>query len=676
MKKFKLLLGLSFLLAGCSLSLPTLSHPNSSSDSNSFNSESLGGNSSSSESSSSSVYVDPKIEAYGYEPHLTEQMPKISVTTEDGSNDFATKYNRNDKLNGLIDYVDCKITTSNCEDDYILEDVDCEIKVRGNYTLTYDKKPLRLKFNKKQKMFGLNDDAKCKSWVLLADYKDRSMMNNATTFFLGNTILESDGYYSSDFKYVDVELNGEYWGVYLLVEQQQLNEYRIDLPEPDDGYEGTDIGYLLEYDGYYTEEDLDKGGDYTFTMGYNDNAQVQKYNGQSYRPNMKGFTIKSDITHENQVTFISSFMDNAYKIIYEAVYNDAPYVFSEDFSTISIDTTLSPQEAIEKVVDVKSLADMYLLQEIACDADIAWSSFYMDVSFEEGAFKKLTFEAPWDFDSAYGIKNGFVNSGTGLYAANSTNPWLTILINETWFQDIIKEKWAELIEYGVLERTLQHNLDATALYESKFNDELTRWPGKTYNNELTSTINNMKTHNEAAEFAYNWVKTRFNFINTIWGDGEDLYNKFEEIEGYEFYRYEAENATLSGSVTAKEDTQYNSSGGGYLGNVNDRQSTMQFTINSSVEQEVQLHLGISKRNVNININDLFIFSVNGTTITPEDKYITLTDTKDVWHIWYRMYVTNINLISGENTLLITTSGKSGISTNFDYIDIYAEHELS
>ena len=665
MKKIKLLMSLSFLLVGCSLTLPGLSNTTSSSD-----------NTSSSESSSSSIYVDPKIEAYGYEPHLTQTMPKISINTEDGKNDFATKYNRNDKIAGLVDYIDCTITTSNCDDEYILEDTACEVKVRGNYTLNYDKKPLRLKFNKKQKMFGLNDDAKCKSWVLLADYKDRSMMNNATTFFLGNTILGSDDFYSSDFKYVEVELNGEYWGVYLLVEQQQANENRMDLAEPDGDYEGTDIGYLLEYDGYYTEEDVSKGGDYTFTMNYNNNASVQKYNGGTYQPSMKGFTIKSDITHNNQVNFIRSYMDNTYKIMYEAAYNDTAYAFNDDFTSISIDSSLTPQEAIEQVVDVQSLADMYLIQEIACDADIAWSSFYMDVNFAEGAFKKLTFEAPWDFDSAYGIKNGIVNSGQGLYAANSSNPWLTILINESWFQEIIKEKWMDLIEYEVIDRVLQHNLDATTLYEQQFINELTRWPGKKYNSELTSTINNMDTQKEAAEFAYNWTKTRFNYINTIWGDGEDLFDKLEEIEGYEFYRYEAEDAVLTGSVTAKDGTQYNCSGGGYLGNVNDKKSTIEFTVNSSTSQDVQLHLGISKRNVNININDLFTIKVNDTTIQPDDKYIAITDTSDVWHIWYRTYLTDISLESGENKILFTTSGKSGISTNFDYIDIYAEHELS
>ena len=80
-------------------------------------------------------------------------------------------------------------------------------------------------------------------------------------------------------------------------------------------------------------------------------------------------------------------------------------------------------------------------------------------------------------------------------------------------------------------------------------------------------INSFTTQAQAAEYAQNWVRNRVNFINTIWGDGKDLTDDFEEIEGYNYYRYEAENAVLNGPV-AKDGPNYNCSGGRYLGNVN------------------------------------------------------------------------------------------------------------
>ena len=235
MKKKLFVLSTLLLVFGCNNTVNTLPNTSNSPITNTITSNDSTTSTTTNPSvnpTTSAPINDPRAEAYGYKEHISDVMPRIDVTTADGSNEFATKYDRNDKLAGKIDYVDCTITTSNCDEDYILNEAVCEIKVRGNYTLNYAKKPFRLKFDKKQKMFGLNDNAKAKSWVLLADWKDRSLSNNATNFFLGNTILASDGYYSSDYRHVEVYLNGKYWGVYLLAEQQQLNEYLIDLTEP------------------------------------------------------------------------------------------------------------------------------------------------------------------------------------------------------------------------------------------------------------------------------------------------------------------------------------------------------------------------------------------------------------------------------------------------------------
>jgi hypothetical protein len=107
-----------------------------------------------------------------------------------------------------MDYTSCKVSVSGCDEKYALTDIDAGVKVRGNYTANYDKKPLRIKFNKKQGMLGLNNNLKAKSWVPLADVKDSSLLRNASAFYLGKRILGSDGYYVSDFTPVKVNING------------------------------------------------------------------------------------------------------------------------------------------------------------------------------------------------------------------------------------------------------------------------------------------------------------------------------------------------------------------------------------------------------------------------------------------------------------------------------------
>ena len=129
-------------------------------------------------STDTSIEIDKEIlEKYSYFPVVSEVMPIIHINTKDGLNAFATQFRREDKMAGLIDYVDATIAVTECEDEFAFSDIEAEVKVRGNYTLNYDKKPIRIKFSKKQNLLGLHNGEKYKNWVLLADWKDLSMSN-------------------------------------------------------------------------------------------------------------------------------------------------------------------------------------------------------------------------------------------------------------------------------------------------------------------------------------------------------------------------------------------------------------------------------------------------------------------------------------------------------------------
>lgn len=466
---------------------------------------------------------DPEAARYAYRPQITQSMPRVRIDTTDKSSAFATDFSMEDKKNGRIDYVDCTVTVDKCEEEYVLDAADAEVKVRGNATLNYIKKPFRLKFRKKTGMLGLNGGAKCKSWVLLADWKDLSMLNNATAFYFGKTVLGSDGYYSTDFRNVNVYVNNRYWGVYLLVEQQQVNSNRVDITEPEEGYTGNDIGYLMEYDGYYTDENLALGGDYTFEMNYYNNAPLKRLDGTYATPRVKGYTIKSDIYAQSQVDFIRSYMDNVYTIAYKAVYEGAYYKFDEGYTELVRADYPSAEEAVSAVIDVQSLVDSYIIQEIACDYDVDWSSFYMDVDLSAAA-KKLTFEAPWDWDSSFGLR--FDVDSSGMYAANKSNPWLLLFINQPWFQQKVREKWDELYRCGVLKTSLALITECEKTYEEFYAANYRRWPERLAGeHEATEELNACKTQGEAAEYLYKWLHNRLNYLNAQWGNGKDVLAK-------------------------------------------------------------------------------------------------------------------------------------------------------
>lgn len=115
-----------------------------------------------------------------------------------------------------------------------------KIKGRGNSTWGMPKKPYRLKLDKKASLFKLNEE---KDWVLLANYIDPTLMLNAIAFKIGQ-LLEIP--YTNHAVPVDLTLNGEYMGNYLLTEQVEISSSRVDIDENN--------GVLLELDTNYDED--------------------------------------------------------------------------------------------------------------------------------------------------------------------------------------------------------------------------------------------------------------------------------------------------------------------------------------------------------------------------------------------------------------------------------------
>ncbi len=132
-----------------------------------------------------------------------------------------------------------------------LAETSMRIKGRGNSTWSWPKKPYKIKFDSKVSMAGFPAD---KEWVLLANYIDPGMLRNATAFKIGE-ILGME--WSNRSCLVDLYLNNEYQGCYLLCEQVKIAKNRVnitDLKDSDIEEPNVTGGYLLELDTYYDED--------------------------------------------------------------------------------------------------------------------------------------------------------------------------------------------------------------------------------------------------------------------------------------------------------------------------------------------------------------------------------------------------------------------------------------
>ena len=181
-------------------------------------------------------------------------IPNIKITTVDGEDPDWHSHN------GIKEYKQITaFAIDNCPDAYKKSGVTGEMKVRGNSTNQEQvtKRAFRLKLDGKPNLLGLNGGAKCKSWVLLADFFDQSMFRNAIAFSIGNDLFNHSGYYASDYRHVNLYMNGDYRGVYLLAEQQQANKNRIPVNEPDEDVTSTKVGYIVEIDGLVNSSKVD-----------------------------------------------------------------------------------------------------------------------------------------------------------------------------------------------------------------------------------------------------------------------------------------------------------------------------------------------------------------------------------------------------------------------------------
>ncbi len=140
--------------------------------------------------------------------------------------------------------------------------LECEVKGRGNTTWKFNKKPYAIKLSSKEKVLGM---PKHKRWVLLANAIDMSMMRNIVGFEIAKIVFNRNGVANSQGNVwtprghsVELVLNGEHKGNYLLCEQIKIDKNRVDIAEADDPTTATsEQGYLIEADRLWGSDETE-----------------------------------------------------------------------------------------------------------------------------------------------------------------------------------------------------------------------------------------------------------------------------------------------------------------------------------------------------------------------------------------------------------------------------------
>ena len=435
-------------------------------------------------------------------------LPNVRINTTTGEDP-----SRKEK----VKYTSMTATVDNCASTYAFSNKEGGIRIRGNSTKQegVNKLAWRLKFDPKINMLGLHGGKKYKSWVVLADNFDYSYFRNMTAFNFGNSLFNYSNNYCTDYQHVNFYMNGDYRGIYLLAEQQQSNSGRFSIEESE-GYEGTDVGYLIEIDGLVLQGKSD--GDYTFkTSGSSKvgNVTIQQ----------KGYVVKTDIFGDEQGPFIEKYVKNLQKVFIGAVNNEGLKVLNSNGDIV--DSPYETQfETLNSIFDLDSFFRMYVLQEFAKNFDCGWGSFYLFIDFSKNAkHPRFTSGGPWDFDLGLGNKksDGHPQPDGDFIASQSTgsggfnmgtefNPWLFLLSKTDFFGELFERYYHAFANSGICEQTIHDINYETSAFATDFANEYTKWGNDTSGRNKMGT-KSYTTHQAAVDDLTNWLSQRKTYLD-------------------------------------------------------------------------------------------------------------------------------------------------------------------
>lgn len=389
------------------------------------------------------------------------------------------------------------------------------IKGRGNHTWTLEKKPYNIKLDKKTDLFGMG---KSKSWCLLANANDWSMIKNQLAYDLAYNL----GINTTSLTYhVNLYLNGEYAGLYMITEKVDIGENRIDIYDLEGNTEDVNDKDLDEYKlagkqnsrefGSIKYADIPNNPD-EITGGYL--LELEKI--YRYVNEASGFisdigqpvVVKTpEYATKKQVEYISGYYQDFEDALYSATgYNSKGKHYSE-------------------YIDVVSLARMYVIYEFTSNFDGCSSSFFLWKDVDG----KLTAGPLWDFDLSLGHvqPNDIINHVPNvadpnlLYVqtcfignhAENKKSLLAQAFTHNDFQEKVEEIWAEEFESYYSFFTENIDLFKNGIQSSVILDAI-RW--NTFGTTNTNSIVNH--HNGLIDSIKNFVNARHPFIQNAFNN--------------------------------------------------------------------------------------------------------------------------------------------------------------
>ncbi len=313
-----------------------------------------------------------------------------------------------------------------------------EIRGRGHSSWKGKKKPYKIKLGEKKPLLGMN---KNKHWALLKFYEP-----TVAGMQLG-TIMGMD--WTPSTQPLEVVLNGNYLGLYLLTETNRIDKNRLDIYEQPNWNEDENTipyGWLVEVDNYIE----------------NNQISIRENNKWSLR-----------VTYHSPDSLSSAQKDwlvGAFSAMNTAIYDE--------------DKTHSTWE---QMIDVDAMARYFIIQEVLDNSDGFHGSFYLHKDRADDA--QWVAGPLWDLSCNQRVKTDYTFKMKTSYVF--TPHWIGELIKDEDFCRAVRDAWHEFYPHQVqpwMDYIDQHLM----LCDQAFEQEKIRWE-YTSPETLNERVDNLKS---------------------------------------------------------------------------------------------------------------------------------------------------------------------------------------
>jgi hypothetical protein len=298
-----------------------------------------------------------------------------------------------------------------------------QIKVRGNSSRYHDKLGYTLTFvnelgeNESHSVMGMDAHHE---WVLHGPFLDQTLIRNYMWYNISGEIMD----YAPNVRFCEAFLNGEYIGVYVMVETitaGKVKDSRLDLSVQKK--DQTFTGYCIRVDRGSTElKNLDVFTNYTLR---NKQTIDMVYPGTS--------NLTPEIKHQIEQDF-----SHFERILYSFDYKDEQYGYPN-------------------FIDVQSFVDYFVINEFTSNYDAGWLSTYV-YKDADGLLRLCV----WDFNSVF---DNYKETPIDPYTFQmNLQPWYVMLIKCPDFTEQIIDRYRELRKTYLSEEYLNRYIDETVSY--------------------------------------------------------------------------------------------------------------------------------------------------------------------------------------------------------------------